>query len=133
MAGVKGRSGGARPGAGRKGSPRRTIGVVAPVPAERPADAKPVAPTTPPVQVAEAEELTIGDLGDVDPLAFLEAVMRNPLAADQLRVRAAVTVAAYRHSKKGDAGKKGAKEEAARKASGAGGRFAPATPPKATR
>lgn len=119
MAGVKGRSGGPRPGAGRKA--KATIG---PVAASSASNGTPAPP-----QVADAEELTIGDLGDdVDPLAFLEAVMRNPLAADQLRVRAAVTVAQYRHSKKGEGGKKDAKADAAKKASG--GRFAPAAPPK---
>lgn len=131
VAGVKGRSGGARNGAGRKGSPRRTIGVVEPVTPASPKVAAPVVTPTPPVKVAEAEEMTIGDLGEVDPLAFLEAVMRNPLAADQLRVRAAVTVASYRHSKKGDAGKKGLKAEAADRAGR--GRFGASAPPRTGR
>lgn len=74
------------------------------------------------------DEKVIGVVDTTDPLEFLESVMRNPLAEDSLRVRAAVTIASYRHAKKGDAGKKEQKANAAKKASS--GRFAPAAPPK---
>ena len=76
MAGVKGRSGGARPGAGR----------------------------TPKQQAKSAE---------VDPLAFLHAVMRGEIDATALQVRAAIAAAQYVHTKRADGGKK---EEAAGKA-----------------
>lgn len=125
MAGVKGRSGGARPGAGRKPQPKKTnIGVVVAKEKKRAAQ---VAPVEAPA-LSTKDDVTIGNVGTTDPLEFLESVMRNPLAEDSLRVRAAVTVAQYRHAKKADAGKKGAKADAANKAST--GRFAPAAPPK---
>ena len=93
MAGVKGRSGGARPNSGPKPKPR--------VPLK-----------------AKAE----------DPVEFLLEVMRDPDADPKLRVRAAVSAAQYRHSKKGDTGKR---EEQAKAAKRAGdGRFAPPAPPK---
>lgn len=101
MAGVKGRSGGARansggarPGAGRK-------------------------PNTQPVVDVGATQ---------DALTFLLRVMNDPAAPVQQRVRAAVAAAQYQRVKAGDGGKRDATAEAAKKASG--GRFAAAAAPK---
>ena len=94
MAGVKGRSGGARPGAGRKPKPPGKLDVPA----------------------------------GLEPLAFLEAVMNDPLADPKLRVRAAIAAAQYRHAKKGEGGKKDERKERADKAGR--GRFAPPAGPR---
>jgi phage terminase small subunit len=102
MAGMKGRSGG----------PRKNAGGARPGAGRKP---KPL-------------EITVGDCGDATPLEFLESVMRNPSADDQLRVKAAIAAAQYRHPKVGDAGKKDAKKDAAKDAST--GRFGPAAPPR---
>jgi len=98
MAGKPGRSGGKREGAGRKPGPPKSAGVSA--------DAAPAN----------------------DPLMFLLSVMNDPLADAVLRVRAAVTACQYTHAKKGEGGKKEAREEAAKAA--AGGRFSTAAPPR---
>lgn len=87
MAGVKGRSGGARPGAGR---PRKT-----------PAVEQQKAPT--PVE------------GDVDMLTLLQQVALGRVSATPLQVRAAIAAVQYTHVKAGDGGKKEAQQEAAEK------------------
>lgn len=103
MAGVKGRSGGARPGAGR---PRK------------PKDETPKAP--PPV--IEADNM----------LDMLQKVALGQVEATALQVRAAIAAVQYTHAKKGEGGKKGEKDAAAKKASA--GKFAPgAAPPHASR
>lgn len=109
MAGVKGRSGGARPGAGRKPkSPQEPAQAVAQGPAK-----------------AEAVPAVHGQ----DPLDFLLAVQNNPHAPLKDRIRAAVAAAQYKHTKLHDGGKK---EAASGKASQAAvGRFStPAAPPR---
>ncbi len=85
MAGVKGRSGGARPGAGR--------------PPKQP-DAQPVA---------------------MDPLAFLEAVMRGSIDPTGAQLKAAIAAAKFRHAVPGVNGKKGDAAKLAEDA--AGGKF----------
>lgn len=104
MAGVKGKSGGARansggarPGAGRK----------------------PKAPE---------EKATIAATGDQTPLEFLLSVMRDNTIEDRLRIDAAKTAAQYCHLKKGDGGIKEEKAEKAKKAGS--GKFGAAAPPK---
>ena len=103
MAGVKGKSGGKRVGAGRK-------------PAQK---------------ALEADSGASDDLIDSDapkqPLEFLLAVMNSGKADPKLRVKAAVAAAQYLHMKKGDGGKK---DEEADKAKKAGqGRFKAAPAP----
>jgi len=102
MAGMKGRSGGARPNTGgaRPGAGRKP---------------------KPPVEPAVVAD-------DTDPLTFLEWVMRGRIEASPLQVRAAVAAAQYRHTKTGDGGKRDAEKGAAKKAGS--GKFAPKAPPK---
>lgn len=101
MAGQPGRSGGARPGAGRPKKEAQKLEI--------------------PVPVGET-------LAHKDPKIFLLALM-NDLEADvKLRADAAKALMPFMHSKLGEGGKKELKQEGARKA--AGGKFAPAAPPK---
>ncbi len=103
MAGVKGRSGGARPntggarpGAGRKPKPK---------------------PVEPALAAKDGQE----------PLEFLLSVQNDPLASPSLRVRAAIAAAQYVHVKRADGGKREEQLHAATKA--AKGRFSAAAPP----
>lgn len=107
---MAGTHGGRRPGAGRKPKPRPDVAAPA---AQPPADGAP--PAEPPKQYE-------------DPLDFLLTVMNDPTASRAERIRAAITVASYRHAKKGEQGKKDARRDAAQHV--AGGRFAPGAPPK---
>lgn len=102
MAGVKGRSGGARPNTGgaRPGAGR-----------------KPAPPQFLPEVSASA-----------DPKAFLLAVMDDPTADVKVRLDAAKVLMPFLHQKIGEGGKKEAKADAAKKAST--GRFAAAAAPK---
>lgn len=77
MAGVKGKSGGKRAGAGRKPGPP-----------------KPTAPEHP------------ADAGDRDMLKILQDVALGRLMATPLQVRAAIAAVQYTHTKKHDGGKK---------------------------
>lgn len=103
MAGVKGRSGGKRPGAGRK-------------PAKKPAAAE-----------APARSDAAGAPVPDDPLQFLTAVMAGKIMATALQVRAAIAAAQYVHTKRHDGGKKDDQIGRAKKV--AGGKFAAAAPP----
>lgn len=108
MAGVKGRSGGARPNAG--GARPNSGGA-------RPGAGRKPKPKPEPVP-----------LGDRDMLQLLQDVALGRVDATALQVRAAIAAVQYTHTKKGDGGKK---EEAADKASKAAkGRFSAAAPPK---
>lgn len=101
MAGVKGRSGGARPNSGPK--PKEPVKLDIPVP------------------VGET-------LAHKDPKVFLLALM-NDLEADvKLRADAAKALMPFMHSKLGEGGKKDQRQDAAKKV--AGGKFAAAAPPK---
>ena len=62
------------------------------------------------------------------PLEFLKAVMVGQIEASATQVRAAVAAAQYVHVKKGEGGKKEAKEAAASEAGK--GRFAPKPGPR---
>jgi phage terminase small subunit len=103
MAGVKGRSGGARPGAGRK--PKSKVEVVAP------ADV-----------VAKVEAAPNGDM-----LSFLQNVALGRINANATQVRAAIAAVQYTHTRTRDGGKKEDAHDAAKKAGAS--RFAPAAPP----
>jgi phage terminase small subunit len=104
MAGVKGKSGGARANAGgyREGAGRKP---------------KP-----------EEEKKTVVTSGNQTPLEFLLAIMNDNEIDDKLRLEAAKTAAQYVHYKAGDGGKKDEKQEAAKKAGL--GKFAAVEPPK---
>lgn len=107
MSGKSGRSGGARPGCGRK----KKAPVVQPL-------------------VVDALAATSGapQPAKRDPLEYLLAVVADPSQPATLRVRAAVAAAQYLHLKKHDGGIKDGIRHAADKASR--GKFSPATPPK---
>lgn len=122
MAGVKGRSGGARPGTGPKPRPKtHDIGAeFAKIVVEQAAVAAEGAVGSQPTQPAIS--------ADVTPLEFLLSVMRNPLVDDKLRLEAAKTAAPFMHMKKGDVGVKDEKADKAKKA--AAGKFAAAAAPK---
>ena len=63
-----------------------------------------------------------------DPLEFLRALLRNPLADMRMRHDAAKALLPYTHKKLEDQGKRGQRQEAAKAAST--GRFAAAAPPR---
>jgi phage terminase small subunit len=121
MAGMKGKSGGARP---NSGGARPNSGGKRPGAGRKPkqprADesAKQQMPTT-----APASEPTR------DPLEFLLDVMQGRVDAKPAQVRAAIAAAQYKHMKKGDGGKKDEAADKAKKAAAGGGKFAPAKPP----
>lgn len=94
MAGVKGKSGGPRANSG----------------GARPGAGRKPKPKPEPVKAPGLE-----------PLAFLEGVMRGEIEATPLQVRSAIAAAQYRHMKKGDGGKKDEQAEGAKAA--AAGRF----------
>lgn len=123
MAGVKGRSGGARPNSGGKrpgaGRPRKNH-LIAP-------GASPVAPGLP----AGAEAKGAGSAADaepVSPLAYLLAVVNDSKIDAGLRVKAALGAAPYVHGKATEQGKKEARKDAATKV-GSSGKFAPSAAP----
>lgn len=100
MAGVKGRSGGPRPNSGgaRPGAGRK--------------------PKPPPEVTVDATN---------DALTFLLGVMNDAGAPIQQRVRAAVAAVQYTHAKKGEGGKKEARQDQAERVAS---KFAAAAPPK---
>lgn len=100
MAGTKGRSGGARPGAGRP-------------------------PKDPPK--LDLTEVMSKALLHTDPKAFLLAVMNDPGTEAKVRVDAAKSLMPFMHKKLGENGKKDQAQEEAQKVAS---RFAPAAPPR---
>jgi phage terminase small subunit len=101
MAGVKGRSGGARPGTGgkRKGAGRK--------------------PRAPVIVVVN---------GEPDPVAFLTSVMQNNGIDLALRIVAAKALLPFKHHRVAASGKKAAQADAAKTVGT--GRFASSAPPK---
>ncbi|WP_412479903.1 hypothetical protein [Azonexus sp. IMCC34839] len=119
MAGVKGRSGGARNGAGRK--PRQPILIEeSPGREERIPNGDGIDGQENPVEVILA-----GD--GKDPMQFLEDVMANPTMDAKFRIEAAKILMPFKHVRKGDVGKKTERQASAQKA--AGGKFAASAPP----
>lgn len=116
MAGVKGRSGGARPGAGRKPKPKPpTVVPVEPQIAAR-------------MTVAEKREkagekptTTVTAATTIDMLQFLQDVALGRIEAKPMQVRAAIAAVQYTHAKKGEGGKKEAAASKAKEV--AAGRF----------
>lgn len=144
MAGVKGRSGGARKGAGakRKGTARPDggpVGAAAPAAAPNPAPGAAVPPAglqaaepgdtdQPVVQLPEdAQGAPIPACAN--PLDFLERVMNDTRLGLRERLRAAVAAAQYRHAKRADEGKKKTAEVKAKETAGES-RLRPMEPPK---
>lgn len=101
MAGVKGKSGGARPNSGgaRPGAGRKP---------------KPKAPVVP--------------VEGSDTLKLLQDIAFGRVQASTIQVRAAIAAVQYTHTKKGDGGKKDEQAEKAKAA--AGGKFSAAQPPR---
>lgn len=113
MAGVKGRSGGARPNSGPKPKPKTLIDPSTGAALQVAAD-----------KVAKTHNLASGTK---DPAEFLEQVMGCVSLDIAARMDAAKALMPYRHKKVGEAGKKEAKQDAAAKVAG---RFGAAQPPK---
>jgi len=77
----------------------------------------------------EGKPLNLPDLSKMysDPKDFLKALMNDAGEDMKLRMDAAKTLMPFVHQRKGEGGKKEAKQEAAEKAAS---RFAPSAPPK---
>ena len=101
MSGVKGKSGGKRPGAGRKPAPKVVIAGPAP--------------------------FTVESLAHKDPQTFLMALMNDIEADVKVRADAAKALLPFMHQKLGEGGKKDLKQEAAKKAGT--GKFGAIVPP----
>lgn len=67
---------------------------------------------------------------DEDPLDFLRQVWNNPNEKRELRVRAAITAAQYKHVKGRDGGKKDGRQAAAEELVAKNTNLAPRDPPK---
>lgn len=78
----------------------------------------------------QGKDLNLPDLSKMysDPKDFLRAVMNDAGEDLRYRVDAAKTLMPYIHERKGEGGKKEAKQEAAKNA--ASGRLAPSAPPR---
>ena len=108
MAGVKGKSGGARPGTG---GARPNSGGARPGAGRK-----------------KKEKPQTVEIPECDMLTMLQNVALGKVEATALQVRAAIAAVQYTHIKKGDGGKK---DEQADKAKAAGkGKFSSAAPPK---
>lgn len=106
MAGVKGRSGGARPGAGRK-----------PKVVTRKEQREQAA--------ADQATATAAALGIEDPRDFLLAAMQSRIPATPAQMDAAKALLPYFHGKIGETGKKEERNDAAQKVGGVYKRSAP--------
>lgn len=120
MAGVKGRSGGARRGAGRK--PKNAIDAT-----DKPAAKVEMEPQPHGGSLMRQHAEPV-PMGDRDMLQMLQDVALGRVDATALQVRAAIAAVQYTHTKRADGGKKEEQADKAKKA--AGGKFAPAVPPK---
>ncbi len=121
MAGVKGRSGGARPGAGRKPKVVTRREQHQEIAAEQKvAEQK---------QAADAAAATAASLGITDPRDFLLAAMLSKFPASPAQMDAAKALLPYFHPKMGETGKKDERNEAATKVGGVYARSAPPQQP----
>lgn len=66
---------------------------------------------------------------DVEPLAFLLAIMRDPVQSQAKRMRAAALLLPYMHPKPGDTGKKETRQNAAGERATTSNRYATPKPP----
>ena len=129
MAGVKGKSGGARPNSGgaRPGAGRKPKKPVTPV-----APAQAVTTTLEPQPhggslVRNAAEPVVQQ-ADMDMLELLKNIALGLTNASPLQVRAAIAAVQYTHTKRENGGKRDEQQGKAEKV--AGGRFKAAAPPK---
>ena len=135
MAGVKGRSGGARPNSGPKkkppvvapyseapSSPDDGGSTVLPQPVETPS-----APVSAPVEPPSGKASTMCEKY-VSPLQYLESVYMDNAQDVSMRIRAAAVAANFVHKKKDEVGKKVERAEKA-DAVGAGTKFTPGRKP----
>jgi phage terminase small subunit len=125
MAGTTGKSGGARPGAGRKKKIVEESAKVTPGAAAVSVSLEPQ-PGGGALKRSNAEPVP---LPKMDMLQMLQAVALGHVEATNTQVRAAIAAVQYTHTKKGEGGKK---DEAADKAKQAGqGKYAtPPAPPR---
>jgi phage terminase small subunit len=121
MEGVKGRRGGARPGAGRP--PRLAVKLFVPPP---PAPSAKLPPKTTAAVGSVAAPAALPP--HEDPKVFLLALMNNQEADIKIRAEAAKALMPFTHAKPGEVGKKDERKEAAKKAGA--GKFAQASAPK---
>lgn len=107
MAGVKGRSGGARPNSGgaRPGAGRKKA---------------------PPTEIAP-EVAKVDDGEPLDPRPTLELIALGHLDVNTQQMKALIALLPYVHTKKGEGGKKEQRHAEAKKVAG---RFAPSAPPR---
>lgn len=130
MAGVKGKSGGARPNSGgkRPGAGRKPKAKAAK--SANAAAGQPAVELEPQARggalkrtraAAPDPESPLMDGSKREPLDFLELVLNEPGAPLKDRIRAAIAAAQYRHMKRGDGGKK--EETAGKAGKAAKGRF----------
>ena len=123
MAGVKGKSGGARanaggarPGAGRKKKSANESAVAVTMEGQ------------PNGGALKRTKATPVEMEPRDMLTLLQDVALGRVEATTVQVRAAIAAVQYTHMKKGDGGKKEAQQDAAKEAGK--GRFAPKVPPR---
>ena len=117
MAGVKGRSGGKRPGAGRK--PK-----IAPAPAVKTA----LEPQPHGGSLMRSAAEPVVQPAELDMLELLKNIALGLTDASPLQVRAAIAAVQYTHTKRENGGKRDEQQGKAEKV--AGGRFKAAAPPK---
>lgn len=113
MAGVKGRSGGKRPGAGRKPKQSAVESFLEPQSHGG---------------ALKREKSSPVEIEDCDMLTMLQRVALGKTEATPLQVRAAIAAVQYTHTKRGDGGKKEEVADKAKKA--ASGKFAASGPPR---
>ena len=126
MAGVKGKSGGARAGAGRKRAPKPALATPEALPPTVSVELEPQAHGGA-LKRSHAEPVPVE--GTDDMLELLQNVALGRTAATALQVRAAIAAVQYTHTKRGDGGKKEEKAAAASQAATTG-RFAQKMPPR---
>jgi phage terminase small subunit len=122
MAGVKGRSGGKREGAGRKKKPTMVIAPAQTV--ESPGSTQEAPELAPEVLTAAAAKT---EEGAFDPRPTLELIAKGLLEVSVSQQKALTALLPYVHTKKGEGGKKERRQEDAKKVAG---RFSAAAPPK---
>lgn len=134
MAGVAGKSGGARPNSGGK---RAGAGRKPKVTPKESANAKPASPggveimlePQPGGGALKRSKAIPAVVEPQDMLTLLQAIALGQIEASTTQVRAAIAAVQYTHIKKGDGGKKDSQQDAAETA--AKGRFgAPPPPPR---
>lgn len=128
MAGVKGRCGGKRDGAGRKRKPPVAVSGAAPVQAAPKATKPAVVAAPEKAEPSKALAELLEQSSFTDPLNYLRAVWLGRIDANSDQVRAATAALPYLHPKIGEGGKKELKQQAAQAASS--GRFSASSPPK---